>query len=94
VSAAELKDLFDRIQSWPKSAQDELLSLANAIEDGLLAHRHVASEEELQITEAAIASIEVAPDAGSGADEDDILENMKRLVAEKPTSSKESESNA
>ena len=94
MSATELKDLFDRVQSWPKSAQDELLSMANAIENALRGHQHVASEVELQISEAAITSIDVKPDAGSGADEDDILESMKRLVAGQRKSEKESGSDA
>jgi hypothetical protein len=90
MSAADLKGPFDRVQSWPKAAQDQLLSMANAIENELRAYQHVASGEELQISDAAIASIDVVRDAGSGADEADVLESMKRLVAEKPKPAKES----
>ncbi|WP_076860880.1 hypothetical protein [Bradyrhizobium mercantei] len=94
MSATELKDLFDRVRSWPKAAQDELLSMANAIETALRGHQHVASHDELQISEAAITSIEVTPDAGSSTAEIDILESMKRLVAEKQKPAKESGSDA
>ncbi|MBR0874171.1 hypothetical protein JQ633_27685 [Bradyrhizobium tropiciagri] len=81
MTAADLKDLLERAQSWPKAAQDELLSMARKIEDELRLNRHVASTDELQITEAAIASIDVAPDPGRGKDHMDIEESMKRLVA-------------
>ncbi|PAY09731.1 hypothetical protein CK489_03925 [Bradyrhizobium sp. UFLA03-84] len=94
MTATELKDLFDRVLSWPKAAQDELLSMANAIENALHGHQHVASEVELQITEAAITSIEVTPDASSTADEVDILKSMERLVAAKQKPAKESGSDA
>ncbi|WP_074131348.1 hypothetical protein [Bradyrhizobium sp. NAS96.2] len=94
MSATELKELLNRVQSWPKAAQDELLSMANAIENALRGHQHVASEVELQISEAAITSIEVTPDAGSSADEVDILESMERLVAAKQKPAKESGSDA
>ncbi|MDH2383308.1 hypothetical protein [Bradyrhizobium sp. CER78] len=94
MSATELKDLFDRILSWPKPAQDELLSTASAIENALRGHQHVASEVELQINEAAITSIEVTPDASSSADEVDILASMERLVAAKQKPAKESGSDA
>ncbi|QOZ31193.1 hypothetical protein [Bradyrhizobium sp. CCBAU 53421] len=94
MSATELKDLFDRVQSWPKAAQDEFVSLANAIESALRDHQHVASYAELQISEAAITSIEVAPDAGPGAHEVNIIESMERLVAEKQKPAKESGSDA
>ncbi|WP_420968571.1 hypothetical protein [Bradyrhizobium sp. B120] len=94
MSAADLKELFDRVQSWPKAAQEELLSLATAIENAFQAHQHVASDDELQISEAVITSIEATPDAGSSADEIDIVESMQRLVAEKPNPPRESKPDA
>ncbi|TWB94805.1 hypothetical protein FBZ93_109245 [Bradyrhizobium macuxiense] len=94
MTADELKDLFDRVLSWPKAAQDEFVLMANAIENALRGHQHVASEIELQISEAAITSIEVEPDADPSADEVDILESMKRLVAATQKSEKESGSDA
>jgi len=63
MTTTELKDLLARVQSWPESAQDELVSLANQIESELLADDYVATRDELRIIDAAMASI----DAGESA---------------------------
>ena len=63
MTAADLRDLLDRVQSWPKSAQDELMSIANQIESELQTNDYVATRDELRIIDAAMASI----DAGDGA---------------------------
>jgi hypothetical protein len=58
MTAADLKNLLERIQAWPEEAQDELVAAANQIESELRGNEYVASREELQIIDAAIASID------------------------------------
>jgi hypothetical protein len=65
MTIADLKDLLERVQIWPEEAQNELVSVMNQIESELQRDEYVASREELQIIDAAIASIdagEVASD--------------------------------
>jgi hypothetical protein len=68
MTASELKNLLDRVQNWPEAAQDELVAVANQIEHELQAKEYIASREELQIIDAAIASI----DAGEFATDREI----------------------
>lgn len=66
MNTTDLKNLLERIQSWPEEAQDELVAVANQIEDELQGRDYLATREELQIIDAAMASIdggEVATDA-------------------------------
>ena len=61
-----LKDLLERVESWPEAAQNELVAVANQIESELQGGDYVATREELEIIDAAMASIdagEVATDA-------------------------------
>ena len=62
---ADLKNLLERIRDWPDEAQNELVAVANQIESELQSDEYVATPEELQIIDAAMASIdagEVASD--------------------------------
>jgi hypothetical protein len=62
----DLKNLLQRVQTWPEEAQDELVAVANQIESELRGQSYLASREELRIIDAAMASIdggEVATDA-------------------------------
>ncbi|GKQ51777.1 hypothetical protein [Bradyrhizobium sp. Ce-3] len=68
MTAVELKNLLDRVQSWPKAAQDEFVSIANQIESELQAQDYVATRDELRIIDAAMASI----DAGELATDEEI----------------------
>jgi hypothetical protein len=68
MTEADLKDLLKRVQTWPAAAQDELVSLAKQIESELQGNDYVATREELQVIDAAIASI----DAGEAASEREI----------------------
>ena len=68
MTSAKLKDLLDRAQSWPESAQDELVSLADQIESELRAPDYVATHDELRIIDTAVASI----DAGENATDEEI----------------------
>ena len=64
----DLKSLLERVQSWPESAQDELLSVAREIETELKTGEYVASADELQAIDEAIASF----DAGEFASDAEI----------------------
>jgi hypothetical protein len=67
MTEADLRDLLKRVQTWPEAAQDELVALANQIESELQGN-YVATREELQIVDAAMASI----DAGETASEREV----------------------
>jgi hypothetical protein len=58
MTVANLKNLLERVQTWPKEAQDELVALANQIESELGGNDYFATREELQIIDEAIASID------------------------------------
>jgi hypothetical protein len=65
MTTKDLKSLLERVQSWPEEAQDELVAVANQIESELQGRDYLATREELQIIDAAMASIddgEVATD--------------------------------
>jgi hypothetical protein len=62
----DLKQLLERVRTWPEEAQDELVAVANQIESELKSQDYVATQDELRVIDAAIASIdsgEVATDA-------------------------------
>ena len=44
-----LKDLLERVESWPEAAQNELVAVANQIESELQGGDYVATREELEI---------------------------------------------
>ena len=54
----DLKTLLERVQSWPQSAQDEFIAVAKEIESELQAGEYVASADELQAIDEAIASLD------------------------------------
>jgi uncharacterized protein YecE (DUF72 family) len=65
MTATDLKNLLERVQTWPEEAQDELVAVANQIESELQGQDYHATREELQVIDAAMASIdggEVATD--------------------------------
>jgi predicted transcriptional regulator len=55
---SNLKDLLERVESWPEAAQNELVAVANQIESELQGGDYVATREELEIIDAAMASID------------------------------------
>jgi hypothetical protein len=66
MTTSDLKNLLERVQTWPEEAQDELVAVANQIENELQGRDDLATREELRIIDAAMASIdggEVATDA-------------------------------
>jgi hypothetical protein len=64
----DLKNLMARVQTWPEAAQDELVVIANQIESELQAGDYLATQQELQTMDAALASI----DAGESASDAEI----------------------
>ncbi|MEA2830009.1 MAG: hypothetical protein QOF22_757 [Bradyrhizobium sp.] len=58
MTAADLKDLLERVQAWPEEAQDELVAVAKQIESELQGRDYLATREELQVIDAAMASID------------------------------------
>jgi hypothetical protein len=66
--AAELKNLLERVQTWPEEAQNELVAVAKQIESELRSDEYRATAEELQIIDAATASM----DAGEFATDPEI----------------------
>ncbi|MFH0297559.1 hypothetical protein AAFX91_10020 [Bradyrhizobium sp. 31Argb] len=68
MTAAHLKDLLERVRTWPEAAQDELVAVAEQIENELRSDEYVATHEELLAIDAAIASI----DAGEVATEREV----------------------
>jgi hypothetical protein len=65
MTATELKDLLERVQTWPEEAQNELVAVANQIESELQGN-YVASREELDAIDAAIASLDAGEFASDG----------------------------
>ena len=53
-----LKDLLERVENWPEAAQSELVAVVNQIEGELRGGDYIATREELEIIDAAIASID------------------------------------
>jgi hypothetical protein len=65
MNTTDLKNLLERVKTWPEEAQDELVAVANQIETELQGRDYFATQEELRVIDAAMASIdggEVATD--------------------------------
>jgi hypothetical protein len=58
MASTDLKDLIQRVQRWPETARDELLAVADQIESELKSGDYIASLEELDIIDSAIAAID------------------------------------
>ena len=62
----DLKHLLDRVQTCPEEARNELVAVANQIESELKSRVYIATQDELRVIDAAVASIdrgEIATDA-------------------------------
>ena len=68
MTVTDLKDLLERVRTWPEEARDELVAIANQIEHELQGMDYHATQEELRIIDAAMTSI----DAGEIATDDEI----------------------
>jgi hypothetical protein len=64
----DLRNWMARVQTWPEAAQDELVAIANQIESELHAGDYLATRQELQTIDAALASI----DAGEAASDTEV----------------------
>jgi predicted transcriptional regulator len=67
MTARELKDLLERVRAWPEEAQNELVAVANQIENELHGN-YVASRQELEAIDEAVASL----DAGEFATDEEV----------------------
>ena len=66
MTVTDLKNLLERAQTWPEEAQQELVVIATEIENELRGQDYSATQQELQIIDEAMASIdsgEIATDA-------------------------------
>lgn len=63
MTVTDLKNLLERVQTWPDEAQDELVAIANQIENELQGQDYQATQEELRIIDAAMASIDLGETA-------------------------------
>jgi len=58
MTAADLKNLLERIQTWPEEAQNELVAVAAQIESELQGDGYTATQNELQVIGEAMASLD------------------------------------
>jgi hypothetical protein len=58
MTAADLKNLLERVQAWPEEAQNELVAVATQIESELRGDDYTATQNELQVSDAAMASLD------------------------------------
>lgn len=58
MTSTDLKDLIARVQQWPETARDELMAVADQIESELTSGDYVASREELEMVDVALAAID------------------------------------
>lgn len=58
MAAADLRNLLERAQTWPEEAQQELAAIAAEIESELGGGEYSATQEELGIIDAAMASVD------------------------------------
>ena len=68
MTRTDLKELLERVQTWPETAQAEFVAVANQIESELRSGDYHATPEELQTIDAAMASI----DGGEAATEAEV----------------------
>jgi hypothetical protein len=68
MTTADLKNLLERVQGWPEEAQHELAAVVTQIESELQGNEYSATSDELQIIDAAMASL----DAGEFATDSEV----------------------
>jgi hypothetical protein len=68
MTAAGLKNLLERIQTWPEEARNELVAVAAQIESELQGDGYTATQNELQVIDEAMASL----DAGEFATDSEV----------------------
>ena len=75
MTAADLKNLLERIQTWPEEAQNELVAVAAQIESELQGDGYTATQNELQVIDEAMASL----DAGEFATDAEVAAAFAKL---------------
>jgi hypothetical protein len=75
MSTSDLKNLLERVQTWPEEARNELVAVANQIERELRNNEYVATADELRIVDAAMASL----DAGEVATDSEVAAAFARF---------------
>jgi hypothetical protein len=68
MTTADLKNLLERIQGWPEEAQYELAAVVTQIESELQSNEYSATQDELRIIDATMASL----DAGESATDSEV----------------------
>jgi hypothetical protein len=68
MTTADLKSLLERVQGWPEEAQHELFAVVTQIESELQGNDYSATQDELRVIDAAMASL----DAGEFATDSEI----------------------
>jgi hypothetical protein len=68
MTAADLRNLLERIRTWPEEAQNELVAVAVQIESELQGNEYRATRDELQVIDDATASL----DAGEFATDSEV----------------------
>lgn len=68
MTSSDLKLLLERAETWPETAQAELIAVAKEIEQELNDSTYDATDEELRIIDEAVASL----DAGEAATEAEV----------------------
>jgi len=68
MTAADLKNLLERIQTWPEEARNELVAVATQIESELQGDGYTATQNELQVIDEAMVSL----DAGEFATDSEV----------------------
>jgi hypothetical protein len=58
MTAADLRNLLERVQTWPEEAQNELVAVAVQIESELQGNEYIATRDELQVIDDAMASLD------------------------------------
>ncbi|ABE38627.1 hypothetical protein [Rhodopseudomonas pseudopalustris] len=73
--SVDLKALIERAETWPEAARDELASIAEQIESELQTSEYFASADELNVIDAAMASL----DRGEQATDEEIRTAFARF---------------
>jgi hypothetical protein len=58
MTARDLKILLEHVRTWPEELRNELVALATRIESELRGDEYAATQDELRIIDAAMASLD------------------------------------
>jgi hypothetical protein len=63
MTAPDLKILLEHVRTWPEEVRNELVAVATRIESELRGGEYAATQDELQIIDAAMASLDARESA-------------------------------